>query len=354
MSFDRFKGRRVLVTGHTGFKGAWLCAWLVRCGARVTGYALAPETDPNLWQLLGLSEVDSHIGDLNDRAALDSAIAASQPEFVFHLAAQALVRRSYREPVETFASNVLGTVQLLDALRGVEGLQSVIVATSDKAYANVEQIWGYRETDPMGGHDPYSASKGATELATAAMRASFFGPDQPVRVATVRAGNVIGGGDWAEDRLVPDIVRGCLGGDGHVTLRQPFSIRPWQHVLEPLSGYMMLALAQVDRPEMAEGWNFGPDRAEERPVDDVARAVVAALGQGAIRHDPAAADLHEARLLRLDVSKARVELGWRPLLDFAQTIDMTAGWYGRWSRGASVRDLCSEQIEQFEMLMGSS
>ncbi|MCA8882501.1 MAG: CDP-glucose 4,6-dehydratase, partial [Rhodobacteraceae bacterium] len=201
MIADGFAGRRVLVTGHTGFKGAWLTAWLAGAGAKVTGYSLAPETDPNLWQLLALDGVTSHIGDLNDRAALDAAIAECQPEIVFHLAAQALVRRSYREPVETFASNVLGTVQVLDALRGVDGLQSVIVATSDKAYDNVEQVWGYRETDPMGGHDPYSASKGATELAAAAMRSSFFGPEQPVRVATVRAGNVIGGGDWAEDRL---------------------------------------------------------------------------------------------------------------------------------------------------------
>lgn len=348
-----FAGRRVLVTGHTGFKGAWLTAWLADAGAHVTGYSLAPETDPNLWELLRLDGVSSHIGDLNDRAALDAAIAECQPEIVFHLAAQALVRRSYREPVETFASNVLGTVQILDALRGQDGLKSVIVATSDKAYENVEQVWGYRETDRMGGRDPYSASKGATELAAASMRASFFGPDQPVRVATVRAGNVIGGGDWAEDRLVPDIVRGCLGADGSVTLRQPFSIRPWQHVLEPLSGYMQLALAQIDRPDFADGWNFGPDRAEERPVADVARAVVDALGAGDIIHDPAAADLHEAKLLRLDVSKARAELGWRPRMSFEQTISLTADWYGRWSRGEDAGALCREQISFFETLSES-
>lgn len=353
-----FAGRRVLVTGHTGFKGAWLVAWLASAGARVTGYAQAPETDPNLWTLLGLEGVTSVIGDLNDRPALDAAIRDADPEFVFHLAAQALVRKSYREPVETFASNVLGTVQLLDALRRAPNLVSVVVATSDKAYENVEQVWGYRETDPMGGHDPYSASKGATEIAAAAMRRSFYagsGPNaHPAQVACARAGNVIGGGDWSEDRLVPDIVRGCLGPSGTVVLRQPNSIRPWQHVLEPLRGYMQLALAQVDRPELATGWNFGPDRGDERPVGAVAEAVVAALGHGRIERDPAAADLHEAKMLRLDVSKARAELGWRPVLSFEDTVAMTADWYGGWARGAAARDLCLDQIDAYQCRVESA
>ncbi|MCA8880923.1 MAG: CDP-glucose 4,6-dehydratase [Rhodobacteraceae bacterium] len=347
-----FAGRRVLVTGHTGFKGAWLVAWLSAVGARVTGFAHAPETEPNLWSLLDLDGVTSVTGDLNDRAALDAAIADADPEFVFHLAAQSLVRRSYREPVETFATNVVGTVQLLDALRAAQNLVSVIVATSDKAYENVEQVWGYRETDPMGGHDPYSASKGATEIAAAAMRRSFYrgsgSQAHPAGIACVRAGNVIGGGDWSEDRLIPDIVRGCLGPSGTVVLRQPNSIRPWQHVLEPLRGYMQLALALADRPEFATGWNFGPDRADERPVGAVAEAVVAALGQGRIERDPAAADLHEAKMLRLDVSKARAELGWRPVLSFEDTVAMTADWYGGWARGSAPRDLCQTQIEAYQ------
>lgn len=352
MRAGEFSGRRVLITGHTGFKGAWLTAWLHGAGAEVTGYAQEPFSDPSLWSLMDLPGVTSVIADLNDRPALDRAIAAADPEIVFHLAAQSLVRRSYRQPVETFASNVLGTVQLLDALRAAPNLRAVVIATSDKAYENVEQLWGYRETDPMGGHDPYSASKGATEIAAAAMRRSYYSDDaadrHPARIATVRAGNVIGGGDWAEDRLIPDIVRGCLGGAGEVVLRQPNSIRPWQHVLEPLRGYMMLALALLDREGFDSGWNFGPDRGDERPVIDVAQAVVAALGRGRIVVDPNAADLHEAKLLRLDVTRARALLGWRPAIDFTQTVRFTADWYGGWANGHSALDLCQTQIAAYE------
>ncbi len=354
MTAAAFAGRRVLVTGHTGFKGAWLATWLAGAGAKVTGYAHAPDTKPNLWSLLALAHVNSVTGDLNDRAKLDELIAETDPEFVFHLAAQSLVRRSYGSPVETFTTNVIGTVQLLDALRSAPNLRAVVVATSDKAYENVEQVWGYRETDPMGGHDPYSASKGATEIAVAAMRRSYFGQGtidrHPAHVASARAGNVIGGGDWADDRLIPDIVRGCLGADGYAHLRQPNAVRPWQHVLEPLGGYMMLAQALDRSEDFARGWNFGPDRDDERPVIDVATALVAALGQGQIKLAPDANALHEAKMLRLDVSLAKAELAWRPIMTFDETVRLTADWYAGWAQGQSATDLCRTQIATYEAM----
>ncbi|MCX8508626.1 MAG: CDP-glucose 4,6-dehydratase [Rhodobacteraceae bacterium] len=353
MNRDYWAGRRVFLTGHTGFKGAWMAALLTHLGAEVTGYALPPDTDPNLWSLLNLGRVCSIFGDLNDRAELDRALHQARPEVILHLAAQALVRRSYRDPVGTFASNVMGTVQLLDAARACPDLRAVVVATSDKAYENIEQIWGYRETDPLGGRDPYSASKGACEIATRSMAQSFYTPDatggHPARVATVRAGNVIGGGDWSEDRLVPDIVRGCLGPLGQVILRAPGSVRPWQHVLEPLRGYVMVAerLAAGD-DRAASGWNFGPDRQDERPVLAVAEALVAAFGRGRVMVDGQGATLHEARLLRLDCTRARLELGWQPALTFADCIGLTAAWYAGWATGRPASDLCHEQILTYE------
>lgn len=347
-------GRRVFVTGHTGFKGAWAVNWLARMGAQVTGYALAPETAPNLWALTMPAGVTSVIGDLNDRPALDRALADARPEVIVHLAAQALVRRSYRDPVQTFAANVMGSVQLLDAARACPDLRAIVVATSDKAYANVEQIWGYREGDPMGGRDPYSASKGACEIAVQSMALSFYTPGggaaaHPARVATVRAGNVIGGGDWSEDRLIPDIVRGCLGADGAVTLRAPGSVRPWQHVLEPIRGYLMVAERLfAGNDAAASGWNFGPERGDERPVLDVARALVAALGQGRIDIDLGGATVHEAKLLRLDCTRARVELGWQPALTFDDCIRLTADWYGVWAKGRPAAAICDEQFDFYE------
>jgi len=348
-----WNGRRVLLTGHTGFKGAWAAAWLSGLGAEVTGFAHGPETEPNLWSLLGLTRVRSVIADVNDRAALDRTIAEARPEVILHLAAQALVRRSYRAPVETFATNVLGVVNLMDAARAAPDLRAVVVATSDKCYDNVEQIWGYRETDPMGGRDPYSASKGAAEIAAISMAKSFFTPEaanaHPARVATVRAGNVIGGGDWSEDRLVPDIVRGCLGSEGKVTLRAPNSVRPWQHVLEPLRGYFMVAEALHGGSDAAaSGWNFGPERTDERAVIEVAEAVVDALGRGRIEIDPAGATLHEAKLLRRDCTKARMELGWVPAMGFTDCVRLTADWYGGWANGRGAAELCAEQIGIYE------
>jgi CDP-glucose 4,6-dehydratase len=348
-----WKGRRVFLTGHTGFKGAWTAAWLSHLGAEVTGYAHEPETEPNLWTLLGLEGVESVIGDLNDRPRLDQALQRTRPQVILHMAAQALVRRSYRNPVETFATNVMGTVNLLDAARACPDLRAIVVATSDKAYENLEQVWGYRETDPMGGRDPYSASKGACEIATASMAKSFYAPHaaggHPARVATVRAGNVIGGGDWSEDRLVPDIVRGCLGAQGGVTLRAPASIRPWQHVLEPIRGYMMVAQRLTAGDDsVASGWNFGPERTDERAVIEVANAVVAALGKGRVMIEEPKAAMHEAKLLRLDCARARTELGWIPALGFDECIRFTADWYAGWAAGQPAQDLCRNQIAEYE------
>ncbi|MCV2870693.1 CDP-glucose 4,6-dehydratase [Defluviimonas sp. WL0050] len=356
MNRSFWKGRRVFVTGHTGFKGAWLAIWLRRMGAEVTGYALPPEGTPNLWSLLGQIDIGSVTADLNDRDALQDALGAARPEVILHLAAQALVRRSYRDPVGTFASNVMGTVNLLDAARACPDLRAVVIATSDKAYENTEQIWGYREGDALGGRDPYSGSKGAADIAASSMARSYFLPGNPsghpARVAIVRAGNVIGGGDWSEDRLVPDIVRGCLGPEGRVTLRAPRSVRPWQHVLEPLRGYLMVAERLVAGDDLAAtGWNFGPDRRDERAVVEVAEAMVAALGCGRLDIAPAGQDLHEARVLRLDSTRAERELGWRPVTGFGDCVRLTADWYAGWAAGRAASELCDAQLNEYEELL---
>ncbi|MCB2130526.1 MAG: CDP-glucose 4,6-dehydratase [Rhodobacteraceae bacterium] len=351
-----WKGRRVFVTGHTGFKGAWLAHWLARMGAEVTGYAREAETEPSLWTLLGGGKVRSVIGDLTDEKRLRAALDESRPHAIFHLAAQALVRRSYRDPVETYASNVLGTVTLMQAARDCADLAAIVIATSDKAYENVEQVWGYREVDALGGRDPYSGSKGAADIAASSMARSFFAPlaegGHKARVGIARAGNVIGGGDWSEDRLVPDIVRGCLGPSRGVTLRAPKSVRPWQHVLEPLRGYLMLAERLAGDDKAAGAWNFGPDRRDERAVIEVAEAVVAALGQGRVEIDPAGdGTLHEAKMLRLDCTKARLGLGWQPALAFEDCVRLTAGWYAGWASGKTARSLCDQQIVEYEGLV---
>lgn len=350
---DFWRDRKVLITGHTGFKGAWLSAWMADLGAHVCGFAHAPEGEHNLWQDLKIEDrVKSVIGDLNDQVALHALFTSFQPDIVFHLAAQSLVRRSYRAPVETFTSNVVGTVSLLDVVRQHDCVKVVVVATSDKCYENDELDRPFSEEDRFGGRDPYSASKGCTEIATASMRMSYFKPfvsdGHSAGVASVRAGNVIGGGDWSEDRLVPDIVRGVLGPAGEAIIRSPHSIRPWQHVLEPLSGYIRLAeTLHGDGAGFAEGWNFGPGTASEQPVAKVAAGLVDAIGQGklTIQQDPNAP--HEAKFLRLDASKAQARLGWRPVLNFADTLAMTADWYARWSRGEAARDITIEQIHHY-------
>jgi len=336
---DFWKGRRVVVTGHTGFKGAWLAFWLAELGAEVWGLSLPPESAPNLFMQLGLDGLThSTLSDINDRPALDRFLSRAKPDVVFHLAAQALVRPSYVRPVETFATNVLGTVQLLDALRSVGSVRAIIVVTSDKAYENHEWPWGYREIDELGGHDPYSGSKGAAEIAVRSMRRSFFAPSaaggHPARIATVRAGNVIGGGDWSVDRLVPDIVRSCMDSDGVVELRNPASTRPWQHVLEPLGFYMGLASRLCTAPDgMDTSWNVGPDRSDCRSVRSVAEAMIKALGRGRLVERGSGTAPHEARLLELDCAKARALMGWRPRWSFDETISMTASWYAAWHRG---------------------
>jgi CDP-glucose 4,6-dehydratase len=343
-------GRRVVITGQTGFKGAWLAFWLAELGAEVSGLALPPNTTTNLHDVLDLPARGRFVhADINDRAALETLIQSARPEVVIHMAAQALVRRSYAAPIETFAANVVGVVTLLDVVRRCPDTRAVVIVTSDKAYENLNWPWGYRETDALGGHDPYSASKACAEIAAASMRRGFFHPGgHPARIATARAGNVIGGGDWAEDRLVPDIVRGCLSPEGVVRLRNPDAVRPWQHVLEPLSAYLMLAERLCTASDgFDEAWNIGPDASENRPVRAVAEAMVAALRRGRIELASEAHAPHEAHTLALDCAKARARLDWRPRLDFAATIALTATWYSAWARGEAMASLTSAQIATF-------
>lgn len=348
-----WNGRRVLVTGHTGFKGAWLSTWLADMGAVVRGLALPPEGEPNLFDLLQLSSrIESELFDINDADGVRRTLSDFQPEVVLHLAAQSLVRPSYEEPVQTFATNVLGTVTLLDAVRESPSVRSVVVVTSDKCYENLEQERAYHEGDRLGGRDPYSASKGCAEIAARSMQLSFFAPyapnGHPARIASVRAGNVIGGGDWARDRLVPDIIAGCLGSSGLVEIRNPRAVRPWQHVLEPLSGYLSLAQRLIEAPDrMDEAWNFGPSSEDCRPVSEVAEAIVQTLGRGTIETPQLTDAPHEAHLLRLDSTKARRTLGWKPMLTFDETVRWTADWYLAWDTGDDMRAFTSSQIADY-------
>ena len=343
-------GRRVLITGQTGFKGAWLAFWLAELGAEVSGLALPPATTPNLHDALDLPKRGRFVhADINDRATLLALTKAARPEIVIHMAAQAIVRRSYAAPIETFAANVLGVATLLDVVRECPDTKAAVIVTSDKVYENVGRSWGYRETDALGGHDPYSASKACAEIVTTSMRRSFFhAAGHRARIASVRAGNVIGGGDWAADRLVPDIVRGCLGPEATVRLRNPGAVRPWQHVLEPLGAYLMIAERLCTAPEgVDDALNVGPDGTEHRPVSVVAEALVKALGRGRIEvaSDPNAPA--EAKLLTLDNTRIRSQLGWRPRLDFQQTIALTADWYSAWSRGEPVDAVTKAQISAY-------
>ncbi|MDZ3833308.1 MAG: CDP-glucose 4,6-dehydratase [Sphingopyxis sp.] len=345
-------GRRVLVTGHSGFKGSWLSLWLHSLGAKVTGFALPPPTRPSLFALAGIEGIiERHVeGDVRDAGALYQLVETCQPEVIFHLAAQPLVRLSYREPVETYAANVMGTVHILDAARRVPGVKAILCVTSDKCYENREWVWPYREADPMGGHDPYSSSKGCSELVVSAWRSSFFEGSGPL-LASARAGNVIGGGDWADDRLVPDMIRAMLAGRAP-TIRSPGAIRPWQHVLEALHGYLMLGarLLQGDR-DFAEGWNFGPRDEDARPVSWIVRRLHAAWDE----KGPAAAidtgpQPHEAHLLRLDSSKARSRLGWRPVLPLETALDWIAEWHRAVAGGASAQRVTLDQIARYALL----
>ena len=321
-----YAGRRVLVTGHTGFKGSWLVLWLRLLGARVTGLALDPDTQPSHWSLLGFDAAADHRVDLRDAKAVRKVFDGHQPEMVFHLAAQPLVRRSYRDPAGTFASNVVGLVHLLEAVRGCPSVRVLVNATTDKVYAEHSAAAGYHESDPLGGHDPYSSSKACAELVTDCYRKSFFStPDSMVRTATARAGNVIGGGDWAEDRLVPDLVRAAASAQS-LQIRNPSAVRPWQHVLEPLSGYLRLGQMLWNSADFAGAWNFGPGTAGEISVQQIAAQLGAHWPALRIEHDRATQP-HEAAILRLNCDKARQQLAWHPVWDVDRMLARTARWY---------------------------
>jgi len=341
-----WRGRRVFLTGHTGFKGSWLALWLQQLGADVTGYALAPETErPSLFEAARVENgMRSMLADVRDLDALSRAMREARPEIVLHLAAQSLVRRSYAEPVSTYATNIMGTVHLLESCRQAPSVRAVVVVTSDKAYENREWPHAYRESDAMGGHDPYSSSKGCAELVTAAYRTSFFGSDGP-GIASARAGNVIGGGDWAEDRLIPDLIRGFTEGRT-VPIRSPGATRPWQHVLEPLRGYLILAERLATGPrDVAEGWNFGPTDRSVVTVRVVAEGVARRWGGGELAFGSGGDGLHEATFLGLDWGKARARLGWVPLLELEEAIDLTVGWYRAYHSDPSrARELALGQI----------
>lgn len=348
-----WKGKRVFVTGHTGFKGSWLALWLHYAGAEITGYALEPSTEPSLYALAGVGEaVTSIIGDVRDPEAISKAMLAAEPDIVLHLAAQSLVRRSYSEPVETYATNVMGTAHVLEAVRACASVRVALVVTSDKCYENREWVWGYREDEAMGGYDPYSSSKGCAELVTAAYRRSFFSGDsgagRRVAVASARAGNVIGGGDWATDRLVPDMVRAFADGERPL-IRNPDAIRPWQHVLEALSGYVLLVERLWEDPaRYASGWNFGPGEEDARTVSWIADRLMGCWGDNAAWQVEWTPQPHEAHYLRLDCSKARTLLQWRPRLDLETALEWIVDWHKAHLDGRDMRAYTVQQIARYQ------
>jgi CDP-glucose 4,6-dehydratase len=353
-----WKGARVFLTGHTGFKGGWLALWLAQKGATVRGYALDPSTTPNLFTSARIGEVIQDLrGDLRDREALSRVMHDFAPQVVFHLAAQPLVRQSYADPLGTYETNVMGTANVLEAVRTLPSVRAVVVVTTDKCYENREWHWGYRETDPLGGYDPYSSSKACVEILSAAYRSSFFNPAQldghGVALATARAGNVIGGGDWSEDRLIPDLVRGFLLGQP-VLIRRPLSIRPWQHVLEPLAGYMALAEGLLARDtKFASGWNFGPWDDDAWPVEKIAAVMTERWGDGASWVVDSAPSVHEAGYLKLDSSKARAELGWRPRLRLKTALEWVVDWYQAANSGSDMQAFTLSQISSYERVIQS-
>jgi CDP-glucose 4,6-dehydratase len=344
---DFWRGKRVLLTGHTGFKGAWLALWLRALGAEVTGLSLAPATQPNLFTLARVREAvaASHLCDLRDAAATAAAVRAARPEIVLHLAAQALVRESYRTPLSTFATNVMGTAHVLDALRGLSGVRAVVVVTTDKVYANREWAYPYREDDALGGHDPYSASKAACEMVADCYRAAFLA-EQGVALARARAGNVIGGGDWAEDRLIPDAVR-AWGSAQPLVIRRPEAVRPWQHVLEPLAGYLVLAEKIHADPALAAAYNFGPDTTEAASVRAVVQQARNAYGRGETQFEAAPQGPHEAGWLALETARARTVLGVRPRWNLEASVHRTMAWYRAQAGGADAQALCLADIRDF-------
>lgn len=347
-----WKGKKVFLTGHTGFKGSWLSIWLHALGVEVTGYALEPPTEPSLFKAAGVDDLlASAIADVRDLERLQAEMALAAPEIVIHMAAQPLVRDSYKLPVETYAVNVMGTVHLLEAVRSTPSVRAVLNVTTDKVYENREWIWGYRENEAFGGYDPYSNSKGCSELVTAAYRSSYFNPQDYARhgvaLASARAGNVIGGGDWASDRLIPDIIRAILANET-VKIRNPHAIRPWQHVLEPLSGYLTLAQRLYeDGAQFASGWNFGPCDEDARPVEWLVEKLCEGWGEGASYELDDGSHPHEAHYLKLDCSKARSELGWHPRWGLERALSSIVGWTREYQRQGDLRAECLRQIHAY-------
>ena len=350
-----YRGKRVLVTGHTGFKGSWLCIWLRMLGAQVTGFALPPATPEDNFVKVRLQQKIEHIeGDIRDMAALQAAFDRCQPDVVFHLAAQPIVRLSYQQPLETLQTNVIGTANLLECLRKAPGPVAAVLIASDKCYENCEQLWGYRETDPLGGHDPYSARKGCAELVAACWQRSFFAPEpypqHQKAVATARAGNVIGGGDWSPDRIIPDCMRALKAGRV-ITVRNPHAVRPWQHVLEPLYGYLLLGQRLMEQgPAFGGPWNFGPDFEATRTVGELVQRLIALWGEGEWETPPQQNAPHESTLLALDCTKAKSLLGWRPRLSLHNALAYTIEWYRCFDDGDDMEPLCSRQIEAYMRL----
>jgi CDP-glucose 4,6-dehydratase len=344
-----WNGKHVLLTGHTGFKGSWLALWLQSMGAHVVGFALAPPTNPSLFEVADVGKgMTSVIGDIRDLAKLQAVFVEHSPEIVIHMAAQPLVRYSYQNPVETYSTNVMGTVHLLEAVHNTSGVKAVINVTTDKCYENKEWAWGYREDEPMGGHDPYSNSKGCSELATSAYRRSFF-QDKGIALASARAGNVIGGGDWAADRLIPDILR-AFEQSQPVIIRNPHATRPWQHVLEPLSGYLALAeQLYTNGQAFAEGWNFGPKDDDAKAVQWIVEHMVNSWGNGASWQQDGGVHPHEANFLKLDISKAKARLGWQPRWPLATALPHIATWHQAWLANDDMKKLCLAQIQKYSL-----
>ena len=345
-----WKDKKVFLTGHTGFKGAWLSLWLASMGAKVTGYALAPDTTPNLFSVLGIGFLikKSHIADIRDLVSLQKAMSEANPDVVIHMAAQPLVRYSYANPVETYATNVMGTVHALESTRSIDSVRATIVVTTDKCYENKEWVWGYRENEPMGGYDPYSNSKGCAELVTSAYRQSYFsGPNSTNKIASARAGNVIGGGDWSEDRLIPDAIR-AFESDKPLMIRNPLATRPWQHVLEPLSGYLILAQALYEQgPALASGWNFGPLDEDNRAVQEVIDLLIAGWGESARWEKEGSEQPHEANLLKLDCSKSRSQLGWIPKWSLQTAVQKIVEWQKAHQAKENMQEVSLAQINHY-------
>jgi len=352
MHSDFWRGKRVFLTGHTGFKGSWLSLWLQSLGAELYGFALSPPTFPSLFEEARIADGMTSIkGDIRDLDFFIQAMRDAKPEIVIHMAAQPLVRYSYQNPIETYATNVMGTIHMLEAVRATPTVRAVVNITTDKCYENKEWVWGYREDDPMGGYDPYSSSKGCAELVTAAYRSSFFNPESyekhGVALATVRAGNVIGGGDWAQDRLIPDTLAAFERGEP-VCIRNPQAIRPWQHVLEPLRGYLLLAEKLFHAGSAyAEGWNFGPADHDCRPVDWIVALLAEEWGKGARWEIDVLPQPHEANFLKLDSSKAMARLGWRPVWDLKRALQSIVTWHQAYLEGADLRALSLQQIREY-------